>query len=72
MTIMEILVSENLSVADAKKRLSELMNRVAYNKERSLIEHLSTMPPPRSTAEFAPKWNALERLWPSQTFASAL
>ena len=29
---------ENLSVADAKKHLSELMSRVAYNNERFLIE----------------------------------
>ena len=27
-----------MSVADAKKHLSELMSRVAYNKERFLIE----------------------------------
>ena len=27
-----------MSVADAKKHLSELMGRVAYNKERSLVE----------------------------------
>ena len=27
-----------MSVADAKKRLSELMSRVAYNSERFLIE----------------------------------
>lgn len=31
-------MSKNLSVADAKKHLSELMSRVAYNKERFLIE----------------------------------
>ena len=31
-------MSNNLSVADAKKHLSELMSRVAYNKERFLIE----------------------------------
>ena len=31
-------MSENLSVADAKKRLSELMSRVVYNNERFLIE----------------------------------
>ena len=31
-------MSKNLSVADAKKRLSELMSRVAYNQERFLIE----------------------------------
>ncbi len=29
---------KNLSVADAKKHLSELMSRVAYNQERFLIE----------------------------------
>ena len=31
-------MSKNLSVADAKKHLSELMSRVAYNQERFLIE----------------------------------
>ncbi len=31
-------MSKKLSVADAKKHLSELMSRVAYNKERFLIE----------------------------------
>ena len=31
-------MSKNLSVADAKKHFSELMGRVAYNKERFLIE----------------------------------
>ena len=31
-------MSEKLSVADAKKHLSELMSRVAYNQERFLIE----------------------------------
>jgi len=31
-------VSKKLSVADAKKQLSELMSRVAYNQERFLIE----------------------------------
>lgn len=31
-------MSKKLSVADAKKHLSELMSRVAYNQERFLIE----------------------------------
>ena len=31
-------MEKNLSVADAKKHLSELMSRVAYNNERFLIE----------------------------------
>lgn len=31
-------MSEKLSVAEAKKHLSELMSRVAYNQERFLIE----------------------------------
>ncbi len=31
-------MSQNVSVTDAKKRLSELMSRVAYNNERFLIE----------------------------------
>ena len=38
LTSMEDAVSKNLSVADAKKHLSELMSRVAYNNERFLIE----------------------------------
>ena len=31
-------MSNKLSVADAKKHLSEIMSRVAYNNERFLIE----------------------------------
>ena len=31
-------MANSMSVADAKKHLSELMSRVAYNKERFLIE----------------------------------
>ena len=31
-------MSKKLSVADAKKHLSEIMSRVAYNNERFLIE----------------------------------
>jgi len=31
-------VSKKISVADAKKHLSEIMSRVAYNNERFLIE----------------------------------
>ena len=31
-------MADVLSVADAKKRLSELMSRVTYNRERFLIE----------------------------------
>ncbi len=35
---MEKPVGNKLSVADAKKHLSEIMSRVAYNNERFLIE----------------------------------
>ena len=31
-------MTDSMSVADAKKHFSELMSRVAYNKERFLIE----------------------------------
>ena len=31
-------MTETISVADAKKRLSELMSRVAYNRERFLVQ----------------------------------
>ena len=31
-------MTETVSVADAKKRLSELMSRVAYNRERFLVQ----------------------------------
>ena len=31
-------MSETMNVADAKKRLSELMSRVAYNNERFLVQ----------------------------------
>lgn len=34
---MDEPLNEPLNVADAKKRLSELMSRVAFNKERFLI-----------------------------------
>ena len=30
-------MAEKMNVADAKRRLSELMSRVAYNKERFLV-----------------------------------
>ena len=31
-------MTETINVADAKKRLSELMSRVAYNRERFLVQ----------------------------------
>ncbi len=31
-------MTETMNVADAKKRLSELMSRVAYNNERFLVQ----------------------------------
>ena len=31
-------MAETINVADAKKRLSELMSRVAYNQERFLVQ----------------------------------
>ncbi len=31
-------MAETINVADAKKRLSELMSRVAYNRERFLVQ----------------------------------
>ena len=31
-------MAESIDVADAKKRLSELMSRVAYNRERFLVQ----------------------------------
>ncbi len=31
-------MTETINIADAKKRLSELMSRVAYNRERFLVQ----------------------------------